>query len=548
MKTSININLFGTVYAIDEDAHNLLDQYLTNLKSYFSRQEGGDEIADDIEHRIAELFWELKQQGCESISIEQVTEILHKIGNPEEMESSVGEESQSGSASSDQPNQEGQRVNAASQTESQQGPRRFFRDGRDRVLGGVLSGICQYFGWNEPLLLRILFVLLCLFTEGIFIFLYFLLWIIAPKAVTAEQRLMMQGKAVNPESIRSEVLNGAAANQNAPANNHSGCLKVLLGVILAPFGCVTLFVIFILAIVLFALLMAAFGAFTGLAVGESAAVGALFVSCRWSIVIFVICLILAIVLPIYLLYRWFRRDTRPLDSTTTMIIAGCWLLAVIFGGYYGHDLKQKVKNVEWPTVFEGWGDHEWDVVIDDDSSRTYDQIAVEAFEGINFEGVGKIKFTQGDSCSVQISGNEWLKRHTLITTSNGVLNIVLDDQARDNQNNKGMRISVTAPYLTQLCVQGVGSVEIEGELVQEQPLDVKMLGVGAVEIDKVKCPRVSAEQQGIGKTEIDVDTDSLFVKIEGVGKMEVSGRAKSYQRNSTEMLSVLDDKDLKIGE
>ena len=68
MKTSININLFGTLYAIDEDAHQLLRQYLDNMKSYFSKQEGGDEISDDIEHRVAELFWELKQAGNESIT------------------------------------------------------------------------------------------------------------------------------------------------------------------------------------------------------------------------------------------------------------------------------------------------------------------------------------------------------------------------------------------------------------------------------------------------------------------------------------------------
>jgi len=547
MKTSININLFGTVYAIDEDAHNLLDQYLSNLKSYFSRQEGGDEISDDIEHRIAELFWELKQQGNESISIEQVTEILHKIGNPEEMESPTGDEPRTEtSGNNERPRVEG--VRQETPREERQGPRRFFRDGRDKILGGVLSGVCHYFGWNEPMLLRILFVLFCLFTDGIGVFLYILFWIIAPKAVTAEQRLMMQGKSVNPESIRSEVLNGATAGQGTPENNHSGCLKVLLGIFLAPFGCVTLFVLFVLLTVLFGLLMGAFGALTGIATGGAAVVFSLFATERWSIVIFVVCIILAIALPIYLLYRWLRRDTRPIDSTTTIIIVGCWLLAVIFGGYYGHDIKQKVGSLDWPSIVEEWDTPDWNVTIDDDSDHVYDQVTVDAFEGINFEGVGKLKFTQGDSCSVEISGNDWLKRHTLISTTDGVLNIELDDQARDNQNNKGLKIKVTAPCLTQLHVQGVGSVEVEGDLVQELPLDVKMQGVGAVEIDKVKCPRVSAEQEGIGKTEIDVETDSLIVKIEGIGKMEVSGHAKSYQRNATEMLSVLDDKDLKIGE
>ena len=60
MKKNININLCGVIYAIDEDACQLLEQYLDNIKSYFCRQEGGEEIADDIEHRIAELFWEKK--------------------------------------------------------------------------------------------------------------------------------------------------------------------------------------------------------------------------------------------------------------------------------------------------------------------------------------------------------------------------------------------------------------------------------------------------------------------------------------------------------
>lgn len=52
MKKNININLFGTLYAIDEDACELLEDYLNNMKSYFAKREGGDEIADDIEHRV----------------------------------------------------------------------------------------------------------------------------------------------------------------------------------------------------------------------------------------------------------------------------------------------------------------------------------------------------------------------------------------------------------------------------------------------------------------------------------------------------------------
>ena len=68
MKKNITINLYGSLYAIDDDACQLLEQYLNNMRSYFSKRDGGDEIADDIEHRVAELFSELKAQGFEAIS------------------------------------------------------------------------------------------------------------------------------------------------------------------------------------------------------------------------------------------------------------------------------------------------------------------------------------------------------------------------------------------------------------------------------------------------------------------------------------------------
>ena len=72
MKKNITINLCGRLFNIDEDAYELLQHYMDTLRSYFAKQEGGDEIADDIEIRIAELFDELKQQG---IPIPEIKEL-----------------------------------------------------------------------------------------------------------------------------------------------------------------------------------------------------------------------------------------------------------------------------------------------------------------------------------------------------------------------------------------------------------------------------------------------------------------------------------------
>lgn len=148
MKKNITVNLFGTLYAIDDDACKLLEQYLDNMRSYFSKREGGDEITDDIEHRVAELFSELKTNGVEAISIEHVRDIIQRIGNPEQMDESTAtnESDAQQSAHATPP----PAPDAA--TTSHKSSRKLYRDPQDQLLGGVMSGLCQYFGGTDPLL------------------------------------------------------------------------------------------------------------------------------------------------------------------------------------------------------------------------------------------------------------------------------------------------------------------------------------------------------------------------------------------------------------
>ena len=89
MKKNITINLCGRLFQIDEDACDMLQHYIDSLRHSFGKQEGGDEIVDDIEARIAELFDELRQQGTEAITIDHVKDVITRIGKPEEL---AGEE------------------------------------------------------------------------------------------------------------------------------------------------------------------------------------------------------------------------------------------------------------------------------------------------------------------------------------------------------------------------------------------------------------------------------------------------------------------------
>ena len=72
MKKTLTVNLGGTVYHIDEDAYNLLDNYLNNLRYHFRKEEGADEIVRDMETRIAELFDEYIRTGQQVITIEKL--------------------------------------------------------------------------------------------------------------------------------------------------------------------------------------------------------------------------------------------------------------------------------------------------------------------------------------------------------------------------------------------------------------------------------------------------------------------------------------------
>lgn len=66
MKKTLTVNLGGTVFNIDDDAYRLLDNYLSNLKMHFRKEAGADEIVDDIERRISELFAEKLSAGSTS--------------------------------------------------------------------------------------------------------------------------------------------------------------------------------------------------------------------------------------------------------------------------------------------------------------------------------------------------------------------------------------------------------------------------------------------------------------------------------------------------
>ncbi len=194
MKKTFTINLSGTVYHIDEDAYNLLDNYLENLKHYFRKEEGADEIIDDIERRISELCSEKLSSDKNVINIVDIENIIAQIGSPEQMDC------EEDNASSHAINEENSTTNKTKKN------RRLFRNPDDKILGGVASGLSLYFGVDVTTV-RLLLLLLLVLGCGTLVPVYIICWILIPEATTAAEKLSMRGEAVTVENIGKTVTN-----------------------------------------------------------------------------------------------------------------------------------------------------------------------------------------------------------------------------------------------------------------------------------------------------------------------------------------------------
>lgn len=169
MKKVININFQGQVIAIEETAYEILKQYIGNLKIYFSREEGGDEIVNDIECRIAELFGNRLKHGINCITDEDVKSIIDSIGRPQDFDSDFEEAASSGSET-----QEERTGSVKNDQDPLQGERqRLNRNASDQIIGGVCSGLAHYFK-TDPVWIRLIFVLFF----GILFWVYIVLWIV----------------------------------------------------------------------------------------------------------------------------------------------------------------------------------------------------------------------------------------------------------------------------------------------------------------------------------------------------------------------------------
>ncbi|PWT96033.1 MAG: hypothetical protein C5B52_16590 [Bacteroidetes bacterium] len=208
MKKVININFQGRVLPIEESAYEALKQYTESLRRYFANEEGRDEIINDIESRIAELFDEKLKKGAVCITDEDVSAVIVSMGRPEDFEEEDGQKSTSSSGA-----QSGGTYQEQAQQETFAAePRRLYRADNDKVLGGVCAGLAHYLR-IDPAVVRILFTLITFGGFGFGFLLYIVMWIILPsKSLVTNVRKRLYRNPDN--SMIGGVASGLAAYFN----------------------------------------------------------------------------------------------------------------------------------------------------------------------------------------------------------------------------------------------------------------------------------------------------------------------------------------------
>lgn len=357
MKKTLTVNLGGTVFHIDEDAYELLDKYLSNLRIHFKKEEGSDEIMNDFESRISELLGERIRLGYEVITVEQVEDVIKRMGRPEDI---FGEETFA----------EETKEEYRAKTE-ETAKKRFFRNPDDRILGGLAGGLAAYMDW-DPTVVRLVILLLTFFLLGPFsVVAYIILWLIVPEANTAAEKLQMRGESVTIENIGKTVTDTfekVSTNVNNYVNSGKPrtaaqkfgdgfvniigfiikVLGVLVAIVLLP---PVLLILFVLVVVLFAIIIGLIGGGIGLLGGGIGAVFGGIPFMDWNmagnypegaLIAATIASILIIGIPVialgYLigiqLFKW-----KPIPASAKWILLLLWLVSlavtIVLGANFG---------------------------------------------------------------------------------------------------------------------------------------------------------------------------------------------------------------------
>ncbi len=354
MNKTININLGGFFFHIDENAYQKLKRYLDAIaRSLSDDPQGKNEIISDIEARISELLSERITDARQVVNEGDIDEIITIMGQPEDY--TEAEETYSDNSS----------YNYSKRTKSSN--KKLFRDREDKFLGGVASGLAHYTN-IDTIWVRLFFILTAV-TTGFGFLIYIILWVLLPEAKTTAEKLQMEGEDVNIGNIEKKIRNefeylstklkdgaseitekiSSADYEKLRNQTKSGFQDFLdtvgkiLSALFKVFGkFMGILLVFIAGVVLISLIFAMFS-ISSLEIlgfeGDFVHYPPFFydsVLPNWLLTLFGMLLVAVPILALLILgLRILSPNLRRVSTTTSLSLFGVWLVSLFFIGFSG---------------------------------------------------------------------------------------------------------------------------------------------------------------------------------------------------------------------
>ncbi len=502
MKKTLTVNLNNIVFHIDDDAYEMLQTYLHEIADHLSDDER-KEIMADIEARIAELFTEKLQKNKNVVNLIDVQEIIEIMGKPSQY---TGEE-------------EDEEPKKSSKSEKQQKKsRRFYRDPDNSILGGIAGGLAAYFNLDVTLI-RIILVILVFIGAGFIVPIYIVVWFVAPAAVTASQRLEMQGEDVTVENIKTEINNVKNYMESEKFKNSASdvsvrirevlrwIFKILFGFIGAIIGLVGIIVIGALIFALFFLIFEP-SVFNGVAPG---------IVSNWAVftpekmVLSIISLILLIGCPIFLIVFWAiklisGRHQTPTNRTASLVVLILWFAGLFMFFSVGARSLLHFHNYNGHPFSFSWSD--------DNRPYTEEVRKLEPFHSIDISGNIELTLTKDSTQKVTVSSPDDFLSKVETRVENGVLRIYSDGFLM----NRSIKVTISSDSIRSIIAKGACKIESDYQLVAPE-FKLELLGASEANLDLNVSGLVNLEAKGASK--VDLKGTCLTFKVDGVGASEV---------------------------
>jgi phage shock protein PspC (stress-responsive transcriptional regulator) len=517
MKKTLTINLFGIVFNIDEDAYEVLQQYLHKLETRFS-DEDEKEIMCDIEARLAELFNDALKSGNKNVvTICDVNSVIKQLGTAEEIESEddnyVHEESK------------------AENAESRRRHRKFYRDADNKILGGVAAGLAAYLGL-EVTITRLILVLLAITILGWLIPIYLLVWLIAPEATTTAQKLEMQGIEPSIENIKSYVNSEQFRESASRIGSRLGEIVKWLFRIAAII--VGLFFAFIGVIVIGALTIALIGIITGMG-------GVIFggllplANPNTSLITFIVATLVALLIPIVSIImatiRLIRRDNTPHKTGWGWLWFIIWIIASIISI---NTLLVSIPNLV--NTLENLDENGF-IALFDNNTTTEERLRGETFNAIDIDNALVVQLVK-DTCSfVEVKGSTTTLRNTSASIDNNTLKLKRQGII-DTHNGQHIIVHYCAE-INKIEMSSASVLSNENECIDSRHLEIEAESAAVLNIG-VNCENLNIDAESAAVINIWGKTNSLTADIASAAVVNFKDLTTDIANIDADIAAVID--------